>query len=71
MIMNDEVLGNIIDNNLTWPQHVDKLCKNIKTNPWLLSRIRLLKEFNSIKHTYSPIQIIVKIVSENDQEIPQ
>ena len=40
MIMNDKVLGIIIDNNLTWSQHVDKVCKKITTNLWLLSRIK-------------------------------
>ena len=32
MITNDKVLGIIIDNNLTWSQHVDKVCKKITTN---------------------------------------
>ena len=40
MITNDKVLGIIIDNNLTWSQHVDKVCKKITTNLWLLSRIK-------------------------------
>ena len=40
MIMNDKVLGIIIDNNLTWSQHVDKVCKKITTNLLLLSRIK-------------------------------
>ena len=40
MIMNDKVLGIIIDNNLTWSQHVDKVCKKVTTNLWLLSRIK-------------------------------
>ena len=35
MTINDKVLGIIIDNNLTWSQHVDKVCKKIKTNLWL------------------------------------
>ena len=32
MIMNDKVIGNTKENNLTWSQHVDKVCKKIKTN---------------------------------------
>ena len=40
MITNDKVLGIIIDNNLTWSQHVDKVCKKITTNLWRLSRIK-------------------------------
>ena len=40
MITNDKVLGIIIDNNFTWSQHVDKVCKKITTNLWLLSRIK-------------------------------
>ena len=40
MITNDKVLGIIIDNNLTWSQHVDKVGKKITTNLWLLSRIK-------------------------------
>ena len=32
IITNDKVLGIIIDNNLTWSQHVDKVCKKITTN---------------------------------------
>ena len=32
MISNDKILGVIIDNNLTWSQHIDKICtkNNIK-----------------------------------------
>ena len=40
MITNDKVLGIIIDHNLTWSQHVDKVCKKITTNLWLLARIK-------------------------------
>ena len=40
MITIDKVIGIIIDNNLTWSQHVDKVCKKITTNLWLLSRIK-------------------------------
>ena len=47
MITNDKVLGIIIDHNLTWSQHVDKVCKKITTNLWLLARI---KEFLTIPH---------------------
>ena len=32
MITNDKVLGIVKDNNLTWSQHVDKVCKKIKSN---------------------------------------
>ena len=38
MITNDKVLGIIIDHNLTWSQHVDKVCKKVTTNLWLLAR---------------------------------
>ena len=40
--MNDKVIGNTIENNLTWSQHVDKVCKKIKNKPvlWPLSRIK-------------------------------
>ena len=40
MITNDKVLGIIIDNNLTWSQHVDKVCKKITSHVWLLARIK-------------------------------
>ena len=30
MTMNDKVLGIIIDNNLTWSQHVDKVYKKLQ-----------------------------------------
>ena len=40
MISNDKILGVIIDNNLTWSQHIDKICKKITSNLWLLSRIK-------------------------------
>ena len=47
MITNDKVLGIIIDHNLTWSQHVDKVCKKVTTNLWLLARIN---EFLTIPH---------------------
>ena len=40
MISYDKILGVIIDNNLTWSQHIDKICKKITSNLWLLSRIK-------------------------------
>ena len=40
MITNDKVLGIIIDHNLTWSQHVDKVCKKVTTNLWLLAPIK-------------------------------
>lgn len=47
MITHDKVLGIVIDNNLTWSQHVDKVCKKITSNLWLLSRI---KDFLTTSH---------------------
>ena len=38
MITNDKVLGIVIDNNLSWSQHVEKVCQQITSNLWLLYR---------------------------------
>lgn len=40
MISNDKTLGVVIDHNLTWSNHIDKLCKKMASNLWLLSRIK-------------------------------
>ena len=40
MIMNGKVIDIIIDNNLTWSQQVDKVCKKITANLWLLYRLK-------------------------------
>ena len=29
MISNDKILGGVIDNNLTWTHHADKICKKM------------------------------------------
>ncbi|MCG7879038.1 MAG: reverse transcriptase family protein [Candidatus Thiodiazotropha endolucinida] len=47
MISNDKILGVMIDNNLTWTHHIDKICKKMASNLWLLSRI---KTFLSREH---------------------
>ena len=47
MITHNKVLGIVIDNNLTWSQHVDKVCKKITSNLWPLSRI---KDFLTTTH---------------------
>ena len=47
MISNDKVLGIFIDNNLTWKNHIDHICKKISSNVWLLSRI---KQYLSLNH---------------------
>lgn len=39
-IKNDKILGVFVDNNLSWSSHVDKICKKITSNLWLLSRIK-------------------------------
>ena len=39
MISNDKIFG-VIDNNLTWTNHVDKICKRIASKLSLLSRIK-------------------------------
>lgn len=46
-ITGDKILGIFVDNNLTWSTHIDKLCKKISANLWLLSNI---KEFLSTEH---------------------
>ena len=40
MITKDKVLGIVIYNNLTWSQHVDKVCKKIIHTLWVLARIK-------------------------------
>ena len=47
MISKDKVLGTFIDNNLTWKNHIDHICRKITSNIWLLSRIKL---FLSLDH---------------------
>ena len=47
MITNDKVLGIVLDNNLTWSQHINKVCKKITSNLWLLARI---KDYLNIPH---------------------
>ncbi|MCU7801469.1 MAG: hypothetical protein KZQ70_15395, partial [gamma proteobacterium symbiont of Lucinoma myriamae] len=46
-IANDKILGVVVDNNLTWSIHIDKTCKKIKANLWLLTKI---KDYLSTKH---------------------
>ncbi len=46
-IINDKILGVIVDNNLTWSCHIDKIFRKINSNLWLLSRI---KEYLSTEH---------------------
>ena len=62
VVANDKILGVLIDNNLTWTNHIDVLTKKIVSNLWLLSRIRntclLIKESNFISPMFNPILII-------------
>ena len=46
-IKNDKILGVVVDNNLSWSSHIDNICKKIKSNLWLLTRI---KEYLSGDH---------------------
>ena len=46
-IKNDKILGVVVDNNLSWSSHIDNICKKIKSNLWLLTRI---KEYLSVDH---------------------
>ena len=46
-VINDKVLGVLIDNNLTWPIHMQSIAKKISSNLWLLSK---LKEFFSLEN---------------------
>ena len=36
----EKILGVLIDNNLTWTNHIDAVAKKIVSNLWLLSRIK-------------------------------
>ena len=47
MISKDKVLGIVIDNNLTWKNHIEHICRKISSNIWLLSRI---KQYLSLEH---------------------
>ena len=40
VIASDKILGVLIDNNLTWTNHIDAVAKKIVSNLWLLSRIK-------------------------------
>ena len=40
VVANDKILGVLIDNNLTWTNHIDVLTKKIVSNLWLLSRMK-------------------------------
>ena len=44
---NDKILGVHVDDTLAWSNHIDNISKKIKTNLWLLSRI---KEFLTLEH---------------------
>ena len=40
VVGSDKILGVLIDNNLTWTNHIDAVAKKIVSNLWLLSRIK-------------------------------
>ena len=40
VVASDKILGILIDNNLTWTNHIDAVAKKIVSNLWLLSRIQ-------------------------------
>ena len=40
VVANDKILGVLIDNNLTWTNHIDALTKKMVSNLRLLSRIK-------------------------------
>ena len=40
MTTSDKVLGNYVDNNLTWNNHFNFLSKKLLTYMWLLSKIK-------------------------------
>ncbi len=40
MIAKDKILGVFVDDNLTWTNHLDHICKKIASNLWLLSQIK-------------------------------
>ena len=40
VVASDKILGVLIDNNLTWTNHIDVVAKKIGSNLWLLSRIK-------------------------------
>ena len=40
VVASDKILGVLIDNNLTWTNHIDAVAKKIVSNVWLLSRIK-------------------------------
>ena len=46
-VENEKVLGVRIDNNLTWPIHINFIAKKISSNLWLLSK---LKDYLSTEH---------------------
>lgn len=46
-VSNEKVLGVVIDNNLTWAEHVSKMAKKMSTNIWLMSKI---KYYLSLEH---------------------
>ena len=40
VVGSDKILRVLIDNNLTWTNHIDAVAKKIVSNLWLLSRIK-------------------------------
>ena len=40
MICCDKILGVLVDNNLTWSEHIKQVTKKIASNIWLLSKIK-------------------------------
>ncbi|KAG8260323.1 hypothetical protein J6590_108518 [Homalodisca vitripennis] len=45
-------LGVVLDNKLTWTEHVDNLCKRISTGIYALRRIKWVSDLEAAKTTY-------------------
>lgn len=40
VVSNEKILGVQVDDNLTWTDHISKVCRKMSSNVWLLSKIR-------------------------------
>ena len=53
MVCSDKILGVLVDNNLTWSEHIKQVTKKIASNIWLLSKIKHIV-FNIISLIFKP-----------------
>ena len=59
MITNDKILGEFVDNNLSWSDHIKHLTKKITSSTWLLSL-----ELFMLRQIYQGSQVHIKRCSK-------